>query len=150
MIIKNVNVRDKTNLNNKKRECECFITNLGMDFHSTDNIQWGVNIPIYKRLPPLIWKMANPLRGRSLAKVLFLFILDKCILFIYFIKLFCKLLHIYGLRLNILVLLQERRERIECDTWPPPFPKKESKQMNANSLTPCYVGFYIPCSVPTT
>ena len=52
----------------------------------------------------------------KLANVLFFLLsLDKCILFIYFIKLFCKLLHLYGLIINIRVNPQERRVLLECE-----------------------------------
>ena len=79
------------------------------------------------------WKIAKSLRGRSLAIVYFFSI--RQVYFIYsIIKLFCKLLHLYGLRINIWALLPERRKHLEIKYLLLPIPKKESKQMTAKVI----------------
>ena len=101
--------------------------------------------------------MAKPLRRRSLVNLLiclFVFILNKCILFIYFIKLYWNLLqtvHLFGCYFK-----KGGNFRIRMLT---PIPlKKESKQMTAKvifwinvrvqSYSVLYSAFNVQCQQP--
>ena len=106
-----------------------------------------------------IMKDGQAIERTQLSQCFIFFLLDKCILFIYFLKLFYNLLHLYWLGINIWVFLQERRELLECEYLPPPIPTKRSQQMTAKLIfcihprVQSYSVFrriYIPCSVPTT